>query len=281
MPLLRTVLRRSAGHPMGPIRRLIDPQALGAELKPFVFLDVFDAEIAPGFGFGLHPHSGIATLTWQPDSDVAYADTTGQQGVLQAGGLEWMNAAGGAWHQGRLLRQGRIRGFQLWVAMPPGIEDGQAFGQYVPPTQVPTLAIEGGQLQVLLGAAESHGQRAASPIVSHQRMNQLVVTLEAGARWRFDPPHDHDVAFAYALDGQALVQGLPAGRELLVLGPEGRIEVEAGSGPARVLVGTALRHPHALVLGPSSVHTNPASLQASQQRIRAIGARLHPRPLPG
>ncbi|WP_370694565.1 pirin family protein, partial [Klebsiella pneumoniae] len=75
---------------------------MGERLKPFIFLDFFDAEIEPGFGFGMHPHSGIATLTWQPGSDVAYQDTTGQRGILRAGGLEWMNAGGGAWHQGHL-----------------------------------------------------------------------------------------------------------------------------------------------------------------------------------
>ncbi len=54
-----------------------------------------------------------------------------------------MNAAGGAWHQGQLRGRGRATGFQLWVAMPPAIEDGEAVGQYVPPDQVPRLAVDG------------------------------------------------------------------------------------------------------------------------------------------
>jgi redox-sensitive bicupin YhaK (pirin superfamily) len=259
---------------MGPIVRLIDPPALGETLKPFVFLDFFDAHIEPGFGFGMHPHSGIATLTWQPDTDVAYQDTTGQKGILKAGGLEWMNAGGGAWHQGHLLGHGKATGFQLSVAMPPVVEDGEAVGQYVPPDQVPRLAVEGGEVRVLLGSVETGHLRAASPIVSHQQMNYLVVTLAPGASWHYGPPGDHDVAWAFVFDGEARVQGQSSRGDLMVLGAAGDIDIQAGHSPARVLVGTAVRHPHGLVLGPSSVHTQRASLEAGRLRIQAIGKRM-------
>jgi len=62
----RRIVRRVVGERHGPITRLISPSELGEDLKPFIFLDFFDANIEPGFGFGMHPHSGIATLTWQP-----------------------------------------------------------------------------------------------------------------------------------------------------------------------------------------------------------------------
>ena len=58
---LRSIERRVAGEQHGPIARLISPGDLGERLKPFIFLDFFDADIEPGFGFGMHPHSGIAT----------------------------------------------------------------------------------------------------------------------------------------------------------------------------------------------------------------------------
>jgi redox-sensitive bicupin YhaK (pirin superfamily) len=80
------VVTTYSGSKHGPITRLISPNDLGERLKPFIFLDYFNARIEPGFGFPMHPHSGIATLTWQPDTDVEYEDTTGQKGVLKAGG---------------------------------------------------------------------------------------------------------------------------------------------------------------------------------------------------
>ena len=124
----RRIARRVAGEPHGAITRLISPSGLGEELKPFIFLDFFQASIEPGFGFGMHPHSGIATLTWQPGSDVQYEDTTGKNGILKAGGLEWMNAGGGAWHRGQMFGSGLVTGFQLWVPMPPGVEDAKPSG---------------------------------------------------------------------------------------------------------------------------------------------------------
>lgn len=38
----------------------------------------------------MHPHSGIATLTYLLEGDTLYEDTTGEQGVLVAGGVERM-----------------------------------------------------------------------------------------------------------------------------------------------------------------------------------------------
>lgn len=83
---------RAKGKHHGSIHRLISPEDLGDRLKPFIFLDFFDAEIEPGFGFGMHPHSGITTPTCHPDADMRYSDTTDRNGILKVGGLEWMSA---------------------------------------------------------------------------------------------------------------------------------------------------------------------------------------------
>lgn len=275
LPTLRTITHRITGTAHGPITRLISPQLeVGEWLKPFIFLDFFDAEIQPGFGFGMHPHSGIATLTWQPGTDVQYEDTTGQKGLLKAGGLEWMNAGGGAWHQGFLMGSGRATGFQLWVAMPPGVEDGPSVGQYVPPHEVGVLPIAGGAVRVLLGAVAGPQGLVRSPINSHQDMHYGVLTLQAGARWRYEPPAQHDVAWAFVFAGTGSVQGQATHKELLVLSESGALEFSAAQGPVQVLWGTARRHAHDLVLGSSSVHTSAASLQQGQARIRALGAEL-------
>ena len=281
--MLRNVRTSANGSRHGPIARLISPDnEIGEQLKPFVFLDYLDADLKAGFGFGMHPHSGIATLTWQPDCDVQYEDTTGQNGVLSAGGLEWMNAGGGAWHQARLLGTGRIRGFQLWVTMPPRVENGDSFGQYVAPTDVARLGIEGGEVQILLGQlardlngfAEEGGTVVRSPIHAHQDMNYLVVQLQAGASWLYSPPAEHDVAFAVGFDGVPLIQGKPNDQELWVFDEHGDIRIQAPDVPIRVLLGSAKRHSYPLVLGPSSVHTSVDALARGQAKIRDIGAQL-------
>jgi redox-sensitive bicupin YhaK (pirin superfamily) len=53
---------------------LISPGELGEIVKPFVFLDLFENAGKTFDGFGLHPHSGIATLTYIAEGSVKYED---------------------------------------------------------------------------------------------------------------------------------------------------------------------------------------------------------------
>jgi hypothetical protein len=55
--------------------------------------------------------------------------------------------------------------------MPPGIEDGPSFGQYVSPDEVPDVQIPGGSIKVLLGSAKDGDGVRRSPINSHHDMD--------------------------------------------------------------------------------------------------------------
>jgi redox-sensitive bicupin YhaK (pirin superfamily) len=155
---------------------------LGEILKPFVFLDLFDHEGAP-FNGGLHPHSGIATLTYVAEGAVSYIDPDNVKGTLPAGGVEWMQAGRGMWHGGGLDNAGRTRGSQLWIALPPELELGPTISIYQAPEDVP----EDGPARVLLG---SYGS-ASSAIASPSPINYLAARLKAGERWRYEPPTGH------------------------------------------------------------------------------------------
>jgi len=85
--LARAVEQRTRGRTHGPVTRLMSPSDLGEILKPFVFLDLFDHEGAP-FNGPLHPHSGIATLTYVAEGAVSYIDPDNVKGTLPAGGVE-------------------------------------------------------------------------------------------------------------------------------------------------------------------------------------------------
>ena len=65
------IARRTRGQTHGPVTRLMSPSDFGQLLKPFVFLDLFDNHGKPFSGFGLHPHSGIATLTYVMEGNVS------------------------------------------------------------------------------------------------------------------------------------------------------------------------------------------------------------------
>jgi redox-sensitive bicupin YhaK (pirin superfamily) len=262
---LSRIARRTRGQGHGPLTRLMSPSDFGSVLKPFVFLDLFDIQ-KPFSGFGLHPHSGIATLTYVAEGSVSYQDTNGATGVLPAGGIEWMRAGGGVWHGGGAGEQGRTRGFQLWIALPPELELGPSESVYLSPEVIP----HDGPARVLLG---SYGT-ATSAIQAPSPMNYLAVQLKAGERWSYQPPAGHTVLWiAVGMGSVAVPDELPQG-ELVAFRPSSAaIEFEARS-DAWFVLGSAVPHDYDLVLGSHSVHTSAEALREAEARISAIQARL-------
>src|SRR5260221_12344494 len=108
----RRLARRTHGQNHGLVTRLMSPSDFGEILKPFVFLDFFDHEGAP-FSGGLHPHSGIATLTYIAEGAVTYIDPDNVKGTVPAGGVEWMRAGRGILHGGGLGKTGPTRRLPL------------------------------------------------------------------------------------------------------------------------------------------------------------------------
>src|SRR5262245_41002222 len=73
---LRSIVLRTKGRQHGPITRLVSPSDVGELIKPFVFLDRARVPHSDTPMFGIHPHSGIATLTVVLDGAMWYEDTT-------------------------------------------------------------------------------------------------------------------------------------------------------------------------------------------------------------
>jgi len=260
------IARRTRGQSHGPITRLMSPSDFGRLLKPFVFLDLIDNQGKPFSGFGLHPHSGIATLTYVAEGSVRYEDTNGATGLLRAGGIEWMRAGGGVWHGGGAREPGRTRGFQLWVALPPDLELGPSESVYLAPEVIP----EDGPARVLLG---SYGT-ATSAIKTPSPMNYLAVLLKAGERWTYQPPVEHTVLWTAVGGGSVLVPDELHEGELVAFRPSNAaIEFEAQS-DAEFVLGSAIPHNYDLVLGSHSVHTSVEALREAEARISAIQTRL-------
>lgn len=263
--LSRAIARRTRGQTHGPITRLMSPSDFGEILKPFVFLDLFDHE-GPPFNGPLHPHSGIATLTYVAEGSVSYIDPDNVRGTLQAGGVEWMQAGRGMWHGGGLDKAGRTRGFQLWIALPPKLELGPTISIYQAPDDVP----EDGPVRVLLGSYGSTSSAIASP----SPINYLVVRLKAGERWRYEPPSGHTVLWVAIASGVLSAPDELRRGELAAFEPSNEaVEFEALADTEFVL-GSAAPHAHALVLGYYSVHTSPDALRNGEAHILSIKGRL-------
>jgi redox-sensitive bicupin YhaK (pirin superfamily) len=266
----REIVYRTRGHTHGPITRLVSPSDLGELIKPFVFLDlaVFDGGAKPTpMEFAWHPHSGIATVTVMLEGAVRYAETTGKDGVLPTGGVEWMRAGNGVWHTGA-PEPGRVKAFQLWVALPPELENAANASHYVMPKDVPVQ----GPVRVILGAYGS----ARSPIAAPP-MNYLAVSLKAGERWTYQPPIGHTVAWVAVHEGVLRASSPIARGEIAIFEPSDESLDFLAEGNTGFVLGSAVKHPHDLVLGNYSVHTSAEALRQGEAEIRRIGERLRSR----
>jgi redox-sensitive bicupin YhaK (pirin superfamily) len=244
----------------------MSPSDLGQVLKPFVFLDLFDTEGGSFAGFKLHPHSGIATLTYLLEGSVGYQDTTGATGILPQGGVEWFKAGGGAWHGGGAGEAGRSRGFQLWMALPPDQELVPAESIYLAARDIRRA----GPASVLLGEL---GQ-AASPLPAPSSANYLAVRLKAGEAWRYEPPADHTICWIALAGGSLGVPEPVRAGELAAFEPSNAAVDFLAETDTDFVLGSAASHPYDLALGSYSVHTSTTALAAGERRIGEIEAQL-------
>jgi redox-sensitive bicupin YhaK (pirin superfamily) len=258
----RPIVRRTSGQDHGPIKRLVSPHHGGELIKPFVFLDLFESEGSAFSGFGLHPHSGIATLTYVAEGSVNYEDTNGARGSVNAGGVEWMRAGRGVWHGGGGGDLGLTRGFQLWLALPSDLELGPSVSLYQSARDVPSV----GPARVLLGSYEG----ATSAIEAPADINYLAVRLGPGERWEYRPPVGHEVLWIAVGKGKVRVPERIRHGAVAIF-EQGNKPVEfIAEAETEFVLGSAAPHPHDLVTGRYSVHTSEEALAHGEQRIREL-----------
>jgi hypothetical protein len=150
--------------------------------------------------------------------------------------------------------------------LPPDLENGPAQSQYLGSQEFQSH----GPARVILGG---HGS-ASSKVAAPETMTYLDVRLNAGERWRYEPPHNHAVAWIAVHEGSVKTPSMVTSGELAVFeDSSGAIEFEAQDGVAFIL-GSAIKHPHDLVLGYYSVHTNPNALKRGEANIARIGRQL-------
>ena len=262
----RSIVLRTRGHSHGAVTRLVSPHDIGELIKPFVFLDYFEGDPADAPVFGFHPHSGIATVTLILSGRVSYKETTGREGVIETDGVEWMRASSGVWHTGGVVGIERIKGFQLWVAMPPELELAEPHSQYLNRDDFQFA----GPARVVAGEYDG----IKSVVQSPPGMTYLDVRLKAGERWTYRPQRAHNVAWIACHQGSVVALEHVSRGEFVVFENGSRpIEFEAVTDSGFIL-GSAIRHPYDLVTGYYSVHTNADALRTGENNIAEIGRRL-------
>lgn len=213
-------------------------------------------------GLPVHPHSGIATHTTLLQGSVDYADSTGKSGRLASRGVEWMQAGGGVWHGGGPSGGEVLRGFQLWVALPPHLELAKAYSDYVDGDAVPS---DGGK-RLLLG---SYGG-LSSTIAYDEPVTYLHVQLRDGDHWSYQAAPSHDVAWLAVATGSLLTDKVVLRSEMAVF-EEGSAPIDVvARGDVEFVIASAAKHPFPLVTGYYSVHTSREALSRGEAGYATI-----------
>jgi redox-sensitive bicupin YhaK (pirin superfamily) len=252
--------------------RLMSPPDFGQLLKPFVLFELVDAPRSFLGTIPMHPHSGIATVTVITEGNVRFDDPDSGSGVIDYGGVEWVRAGGGVWH-GQEMTPGtsaRVRGFQLWLALPPELENSPMDSQYIESDQIPIL----GHARVVLGKYEG----VESPVRAFGGVNYLLVTIPATESWMYQPPAGHESLWLAVSSGSPNVPAQVEAGEFAIFEPsEQSISITAGHEDAVFVIGSAAPYPCGLTLGYYSVHTNEDALRIAETNLDEIGKRLRER----
>ena len=274
----RPIIYKTLGHSHGPITRLMSPSDLGQHLKPFVFLDLFNLDetflnaTTAGGGMPIHPHSGIATVTVLTNGSLLYDDPSMGAGTITYGGVEWMQAGSGVWHGKEMFpapKVSRVEGFQLWLALPPSLENSEPVSRYIQAQDMKRV----GPAHVIIGTHEG----VSSPVPAPQGIQYLLVTLRAGETWTYQPPEDHTVGWLALAAGELhhAGQSIAAGEMVVFEQSEHAITLQSSAHKnSTFVVGSAIPHRHDLHLGHYSVHTSQEALAAGEQRIAELKQEL-------
>ena len=269
--MTRRIVHRTRGSSAGPIVRLMSPSDLGQHLKPFVFLDLFEADMRGLTGnMPVHPHSGIATVTVFTEGDVTFDDPQAGHGTIGYGGVESVRAGRGMWHGKELSAASSptTQGFQLWVALPADLEHAEPEAQYIGAERIPQI----GPARLIVGAYGG----ATSPVPAPGALNYLLVTLKPGERWTYEPPSGHAIAWV-ALSKGALIAGERVSKGELTIFEKSETPLTfegAEDVGATFVLGSAVPHPYQLHLGAYSVHTSARALAEGERHIRELKHRL-------
>jgi len=244
------------------LRRALGSRS-GLRLDPFLMLDHFSSDDPEDYiaGFPAHPHRGFETVTYIVDGHMKHRDHLGNEGDLQAGGVQWMTAGRGIIHEEMpMQKDGLLRGFQLWLNLPARDKMKPAHYEDIPAERMPWQPLAGGgQVKLIAGTAQGNrlaadAGRVTAPLIAD-------VSL-AGSEETLILPSSHQAA-VYGFEGELSIgEQRLAATELALLGEGDRLVLQA-PGPARLLLiaGVPLNEPVAQY-GPFVMNTQEEVEQA-------------------
>jgi len=235
-------------------------------LDPFLLFDVFESNQEQDYigGFPDHPHRGFETVTYLLQGRMRHRDSAGHDGVIEAGGVQWMTAGRGIVHSEMPEQEdGLLQGFQLWINLPASAKMRTPAYQEFPADKI-ALEKGGNDTEVRVIAGISNAGTSGPVVNNYVNPLYMDISLPRGEAFEQAVAMDNNV-FIFVINGEVSVgkgSGKISQRQLGILTAGDQVSVFAHE-HTRILLAAArpLNEPVARG-GPFVMNTRSEVLQA-------------------
>ena len=186
-------------------------RSIGVEpnyFDPFLMLDEFGSEKKDDYiaGFPPHPHRGIETVTYMLAGDFEHKDSTGGEGRMTAGDVQWMKTGSGIIHSEMpAMKDGKLHGFQLWINMPAKLKMSKPEYLYIDAKKMRIHKDDEKTVKVIAG----NFGNVEGPIKGHN-VEPIYFDIELNKNKEFiiNLPSTHN-SFVYLMEGEIKIGSKP------------------------------------------------------------------------
>jgi redox-sensitive bicupin YhaK (pirin superfamily) len=161
-----------------------------------------DDRVAPGRGFGTHPHDNMEIISIPLEGDLEHKDSMGNKAVIREGDLQVMSAGTGIFHSEYNRNQGKeVKFLQIWVF--PNKKNVEP--RY---DQISLRDFE--QKNVFFQVLSPHNEDQGVWI--HQDAWFHLGNFDPGITTTYQLQKDHNGVYVFILEGEAEVAGSMLGK---------------------------------------------------------------------
>ena len=179
-------------------------QDLQKRLDPFLMLDAFGSDVANDYigGFPDHPHRGFETVTYMLAGKMRHKDSSGNEGLLENGGVQWMTAGKGVIHSEMPEQEnGSMKGFQLWLNLPSQLKMCEPSYKDFVAKEIPQLQKKGLLIKVIAGEIDGLKGAIQKPFTQPQYYDLHFQKDNEGKVSFVHPLSEKTNAFVYVYEG--------------------------------------------------------------------------------
>jgi len=241
------------------------------QIDPFLLVHHWEDQLKgnehpSNLGVGPHPHRGFTPATFIFQGSLHHRDSTGRSDIVDAGGIQWMNAGRGIVHSERPPKAlaaagGAFEIIQFWVNAPAAKKMEAPSYQPVQGKDMPFVTTKDGKGKIAIAAGDFQGK--SGHIETHSPLLILRIDLQRGGKATIPLPN-HFNAFTYQLDGELQIgdQSTKA-KDLILFENDGEvIELEATADTRLILLSGAPINEPLATYGPFVMNSQKEVIQA-------------------